>query len=257
MSGLDYVSTALQISSARSASSEFNFIEASSASETVFYVDGTGGVGINKLRALTGGMTITGGGLDIQAGGMTISSDGLNVYSSSTTSPVATFYSRYADYLSSSYVAFQISTMASSSSHFLIALYNQRSSVFAVKASGQMLVAGGGVAVTGGVSVNNAGLAVTGGVTIHYGGLSVSSGGISVTGGVSINSFGLNVNKGGIQIFGGGMSIYSGGLKITSAGLSILSAGFSVTGELTSDHLLNCFHVLFHNVLHPGQAEAP
>ena len=56
VSGLDYVSTALQISSARSASSEFNFIEASSASETVFYVDGTGGVGINKLRALTGGI---------------------------------------------------------------------------------------------------------------------------------------------------------------------------------------------------------
>ena len=239
VSGLDYTSTALQISSARSASSSFNFIEATAASETVFYVDGTGSVGINKLKSLTGGMTISGGGLNVDSGGLTISSDGMNVYSSSTTAPVATFSSSYSDYLTSSYVAFQISTMSSTTDHYLLNLYNQRSSVFSVQANGQMR-ATGGVVVTGGISVNNNGIQVTGGVSIRYGGLSVSNSGITVTGGVTVNSFGLNVIKGGLQIFGGGMSIYSGGLKITTAGLSILSAGLSVTG--------NCF-VFFENCL--------
>jgi hypothetical protein len=230
ISGLDYTSTVLHISSARSASSSFNFIEATAASETVFYVDGTGSVGINKLKSLTGGMTISGGGLNVYSGGLTISSDGMNVYSSSTSSPVATFSSLYSDYLTSSYVAFQISTVSSTSNHYLLKLYNQRSSVFSVQANGQMLVAGGGILVTGGISVNNNGIQVTGGVSIRYGGLSVSNSGISVTGGVTVNSFGLNIVKGGFQLFGGGMSIYSGGLKITAGGMSILSVGLSVTG---------------------------
>ena len=230
ISGLDYTSTVLHISSARSASSSFNFIEATAASETVFYVDGTGSVGINKLKSLTGGMTISGGGLNVDSGGLTISSDGMNVYSSSTSSPVATFSSLYSDYLTSSYVAFQISTVSSTSNHYLLKLYNQRSSVFSVQANGQMLVAGGGILVTGGISVNNNGIQVTGGVSIRYGGLSVSNSGITVTGGVTVNSFGLNIIKGGLQLFGGGMSIYSGGLKITAGGMSILSVGLSVTG---------------------------
>mmetsp|Transcript_25057 Transcript_25057/g.34416 ORF Transcript_25057/g.34416 Transcript_25057/m.34416 type:complete len:940 (-) Transcript_25057:67-2886(-) len=233
VTGLDYTSTALQISSARSSSSSFKFIEAIAASETVFYVDGEGSVGINKLKSLTGGMTITGGGLNVDSGGLTISSDGLHVYSSSASNPVALYSSRYADYLTSAYVAMQISTMSSTTNHFLIKAFNRGINVFALKANGQLQIGAGGLMVTGGISINSNGLKVTGGVTIRSGGLSISSGGLVVTGGVTINTAGFNVLRGGIQIFGGGMSIYSGGMKVTSAGLSVLSAGLAVTGGLS------------------------
>ncbi|KAJ1435282.1 hypothetical protein B484DRAFT_325589, partial [Ochromonadaceae sp. CCMP2298] len=89
VNGLDYTSTVVSMVAQKSSASDYYFMEALAGGEVVFYVRGDGLVGINKLHTISGGQTISGGGLFVESGGVTIASTGLKVFDASTTGPVA------------------------------------------------------------------------------------------------------------------------------------------------------------------------
>lgn len=232
MKATNFTSSVLQIQSSKSPASDFYLIEASANSNTMFFVRGDGVVGINKLKTLSGGQTIGGGGLFVEEGGTTIAESGLSVYSSDSVNPVVQIGSKSGGSLSSSYTALEISSVSPYSNNFYhINSLNRGKSRFSVRADGAVFVRGGGVQVTSGVTILSRGLSVTGGVTISDVGLVILQNGLVATGGLTINSNGVKILNGGLQLYGG-MSIYSGGVKVAS-GITITSGGLSVTNGLT------------------------
>jgi hypothetical protein len=228
---LDFTASALQIQTAKAPSADFYLLEALAGSNRMFYVRGDGEVGINKLKTLSGGQTVSGGGLFVEQGGCTILDIGLNVYSASNLNPALKVTSQYAGELTSSYSVLQLSSVSNyGNQFFLINAMNKGKSRFSVRGDGAVFIRGG-LEVTGGTSVMTGGAVVTGGLTIHDVGLVVRGSGITLTGGMTINTQGLKVNNGGLQVYGGS-SIYSGGMKV-AGGVSIDSVGLSVTNGLS------------------------
>jgi len=237
---VNYQGNALQISSVKSSASDFYFIKAIANDDVVFSVRGDGLVGITKMQTISGGQTISSGGLYILSGGCTILNNPINVYTTSSTSGAGVFSSLSGLSLNSSYSVVKILSSSSSTSHFLLKAYNQNTKRFGILSTGQVNVYSGGLLVTGGQTIYTNGLnIVNGGLSIRNngiavsGGISVNSYGIAVTSGITINTGGLKLLQGGMQIYAGGVSIYSGGLKISGGGLSLTSTGIAVTGGVT------------------------
>ena len=247
---IDYVGSALEINTVKSAASDFYFIEAIANNEQIFYVRGDGLVGIPKLQTLTGGHTITGGGLYITSGGCTILTDGLSVTTSHNVNQIASFNSQSASTLNSSFSVVKIESSSTSSSFFLLTASNQDTKRFDIQSDGQVHIYQGGLHVTDGITINTIGLYVNnGGITVNSGGLKVSGGGLNVAGGgqivggLNINSGGVKIINSGLQVYAGGVSIYSGGLRVNAGGASMFG-GLHVTGGLTVNNggsLSSCF----------------
>ena len=242
---LNYVSSALQIRSVKAGGPDFYLIEATANAQRVFYVRGDGVTGFNSLITMSGGHTISNGGLYINAGGATIVDNGLFVYNSNSygaTNPVATISSTSTAALTSTYSVLAVTSVSTSSSHFLFTATNQVVTRFNIRADG-LVMGYAGLTVTGGVSVGSSGLTVTGGVSVYTGGVvvtsgaTIASGGLMVTlNGITVLSGGVNVNAGGILIKAGGVTVTAGGLNIiggslqAKAGVLVTAGGLQVTG---------------------------
>lgn len=227
---LNFSSSVLQLASVKSRASDFYLIEALAGDEQVFYVRGDGVMSVDRLQTLKGGMTIAAGGLFVGGGGVTVNNDGVVLYSSDSTLPVLTVASSYANTLSASYHALEVSTEGQgSNNHYLIVGKNQGVDKFLVRADGGVFIKNGGLRVTGGLSVNSGGINVADGLTVSTNGLTVAAAGLTVTGGATINNVGLKILGGGLQVYAGGASIYAAGLKVVG-GITINSGAFTVTG---------------------------
>eukprot|EP00981_Chlorochromonas_danica_P006069 scaffold1268_cov174-Ochromonas_danica.AAC.3 len=230
VSSYNFSASALQLATLRSASSNFHFIEAFAGNERVFYVRGDGLMGVNKLQTLSGGQTISGGGVYVENSGCTIANSGLNVVNSNPSSPAVKITSSYGGSLTSEYAALDISTISPTSHYFLQAMH-QGVVKFSIRSDGAVSIPSAGLYVSGGASIYSGGVSVTGGLTVATGGLRIIRSGLQATGGMTINSGGISVVSGGVQAYGGA-SIQSGGMRVTG-GMTINSGGFSLTGGLS------------------------
>ena len=96
------------------------------------------------------------------SGGCTIIGQPLSVYTSTDSDlEVALFNSKATDTLNSSYSVLKVSSSSTSTSHYLISASNQGSSRFSVRSDGKVNIKGGGLSVTGGLSVENSGIEVS------------------------------------------------------------------------------------------------
>eukprot|EP00606_Chrysophyceae_sp_TOSAG23-5_P001573 GSChrysophyteH2.ASY1.ANO1.1362.1 assembled CDS len=206
--GADYQGDVLQVRTSKSASADFNLIEAIANNQRMFFVRGDGTVGFTSLIT-PGGATISSGGLVVATTGATITDGGLVV-----TDGGATINSQVSNSeknalkvkCASSSAASDFTVMDiqtdTSSNHFLMSAKDSTGTdVYNIRSSGRVDIHKGGLSVTGGVSIRDSGLSVTGGMTLETGGLEVNQGITVATGALSADG-GVHVRAGGLLLTG-------------------------------------------------------
>ena len=235
VNGASYKSSALLLDTAKAKAPDFNHIECIADSEVMFTVRGDGTMEASSLNILSLGGSIYGGGLFISMGGLSTQDKGITVYSKSDTFSVGSIYQQYKGELSSSYVAVALSTLSTSSAHYILKAANSAATKFSIAGNGQVKVLASGASITGGITVNSGGLAVSGGMTVLSNGIQIYAGGIRLTRGLTIQNNGLKVLQSGCKVYSGGMTISSAGMMLYSGGLTVASGGLylSAVGGLS------------------------
>ena len=225
VNGASYTSSALLLDTNKAKAPDFNHIECIADSEVKFSLRGDGTMEASSLKVLSMGGSIYGGGLYISSGGLSTQDDGIAVYSKSDTFSVGSIHQQYKSDLSASYVAAVLSTLSTSSAHYILKAANSAATKFSIGGNGQVRVWASGASITGGITVNSGGLAVSGGMTVLSNGIQIFAGGIRLTRGLTIQSNGLKILQSGFKIYSGGATISSGGLMLYSGGLTVASGG--------------------------------
>jgi hypothetical protein len=185
----------LQLHSNKASASDFNFITATAADQTVFNIRGDGLVSMMQL-------SIASGGLQVLKDGLTILNDGMKVFSASTTNAVATIKSTAL--LGRGAPVLVVSSVTSSTSqNYLFRAQNKGLTRFTIRADGRTDVYGGGLSVTGGITMQTGGLSVFGGQTVTMGLVVVSGGATILSGGIYIGANGASVMSGGVVVNNG------------------------------------------------------
>ena len=229
VNGPAYASSALLLASTKAKAPDFNHIECIADSKVKFYIRGDGTMEATSVNILSEGGTIYGGGVFISSGGLSTHDDGVTVDSISNVFSIGSIYHQYTGELSSSYAAVQLSTLSTSSSHYILEASHGGSTKFSISGNGLVKVMASGAVLTGGVTVNAGGVAVSGGMSVLSNGMLIKAGGIRVTKGMSIQDTGIKVFQSGSRIYSGGMTISNSGMKLSAGGLFVTAGGLFVS----------------------------
>ena len=194
--GNSFSTTALNLRTERHKAPDFNFISVASSEKLIFNVRGDGLVYLSDL-------TVAGGGLKVLGDGVTILDGGMEVFSSSSSTPVATFAST-TDTGKGVPVLVLTSVTSQTSSNYLMRVQSEGTTRFTIRADGQTDIYGGGLVVSMGMSIQSGGLTVLGGQTIKTNGLLVLTGGATILfGGLFISNSGASIMAGGLVVMNG------------------------------------------------------
>lgn len=229
---LDFNASVLKINTRKLSSPVFNFLEVIANTQSVFYLRGDGLLALSQVKGLSGGQTVSGGGLAVEKNGFTIAESGISVYNTDTKIPVLKAIAKNTGtFPGYSYAAVEANTYVTDiRDHYYFVGTNREQIKIQVRADGAIF-SRGGLHVTSGVSIYNTGMVVNGGISIIGSGMKIKSHGLQLSTGLTVVSEGMKIIQGGLSVFGSGMSINSVGMKI-GGGLSVMTVGLAVTNGM-------------------------